>query len=180
MVKTTLRWWFCAILMLLVMGMSLAAPVEQPLNDSELDAIWATGFNIDINLDLDVKTDQPGSLIIDKTQLDSLKQFADDTMQRTTMHTRTTGGAFTTDGIDLPNFSSVVSNTVNNIDISGNALQNAQSLLNIVALGDVAVGVNLVVIVNPGDTPFTITQTNINWSDIISSLTPTPSGAQAP
>lgn len=168
----TMRWLCCFILLLLVMGAGVTAIDPIPLSDSELAGVVAAGFNVTIDFGVDVKA-PPNSLLIQQDQLDALKDFATTHLQ----HASVTGGidaapSVDTGGINLPNLQTLVNN---NINISDNALQNSRSLLNIIALGDVAVGMNLTIIVNPGDTPFNVTQTNINWSDLISSLLPTPS-----
>ena len=167
------RWLILLSILLFAGGAGFAQSSLQPLEDNELDEICATGLNIVIDLDLDLQTPEPNSLLIDPAQLDALRALADNSLQRTSLSGSSTGGVFSTAGIDLANFTGVINNSVtNNVNITDNALQNAQSLLNIVALGDVAVGLNLVVIVNPGDAPFSVTQTNINWSNLLSAINP--------
>ena len=169
---TSLRWLLLIMLAWLIVETGVASPVLEILDDRELATIYATGLNIQIDLDFDLTTPEPNTLFIDREKLDALQAFANASKERTSLLNGTSGGTFDIDGINLSNFQSIVNN---NITISDNALQHAQSLLNIIALGDVAVGLNLTIIVNPGDTPFTVTQTNINWSDLLSSITPTPS-----
>jgi len=160
------------LVLLFAAGSGFAQATLQPLEDDELDAICATGLNIVIDLDLDLQTPQPDTLLINPAQLDALKALADNSLQRTSLSGGSTGGVFTPDGINLSGFTGVINNSIsNNVNITDNALQNAQSLLNIIALGDVAVGLNLVVVVNPGDAPFSVTQTNINWSNLLSAIT---------
>jgi len=167
------RWCLLTLVLLFAAGSGFAQATLQPLEDAELDAICATGLNIVIDLDLDLQTPQPDTLLINPAQLDALKALADNSLQRSSLSGGSTGGVFSTDGINLSNFTGVINNSItNNVNITDNALQNAQSLLNIIALGDVAVGLNLVVVVNPGDAPFSVTQTNINWSNLLSAITP--------
>lgn len=162
------RWLLCLLLILLAWRIS-AAEIGIPLDDQVLDSIYARGSNVVIDLDIDVQALQPNSLLIDENGFAALQQLAASVQPQISSN----GGAGRTvslDGVPIPDYS----NVVNNINITDNALQNAQSLLNIIALGDVAVGVNLTVIVNPGDTPLNITQMNINWSALLTSLTPPP------
>lgn len=149
-----------------------SAPLPAPLMDGELEQVYAAGFDVQVVLGLEIKTNDPNAVLIRQDQLDALRDYANSSLHRSTARDGADGsGTFDTDGISLSNFESVINNSMN---ISGSALQNAQSLLTIFAMGDVAVGLNLTVIVNPGDAPFSVTQTSINWSDLtFSAMKPT-------
>jgi hypothetical protein len=57
---------------------------------------------------------------------------------------------------------------VDSIYIGGNALQNAQSLLNLVVQGgDVGVGINITLVMNPVASEFSVHQFNFNFSNFL-------------
>lgn len=149
---------------LAVSVMALAAP--QRLSDLQLDEVYAAGFNIQVDLTMDIAASNPDAVFISGSGGEAaLQQFLDQGMTVA----RTSGGArnnvsFDPTGAYLPDLERL---TVNNLMITDNALQNSQSLVNVFALeGDVAIGVNLNVVVNPIDSIFNVTQTNINWSTL--------------
>jgi len=163
-----LRWFICLMVMLLA-GMAFAVPEEmEPLADAELESVCAAGLNIQVDLDVGLATNHPDLMLINTNRLDSLRAIAEANQQQSSSMS---GGGLVGDILD--GVMDTIQNTINSsISISDNALQNAQSLLNIIALGDVAVGINITVIVNPTNSPFDVTQTNINWSDLIPISTP--------
>lgn len=170
-----LRWLFCLMLTLLLAGAAFAAPEDElvPLADAELEAVCAAGLNVQLNLDVDLSTANPSDLLlIGPNNLSSLYPSGQAAQQPMPSGSGgfSTGGVIDMDGTMLPDFQSVFNN---NVSISDNALQNAQSLLNIISLGDVAVGVNITIIVEPTNSNFNMTQANVNWSDLMAIPSPT-------
>ena len=156
------RWLLCSALAALCATWGLAGGTRQALSDTELDAVYAAGFNIQIDFGIDVAASNPDAVVMTGGGTDFLNQGM------TLSHT--SGGGrnevrYDPSGSYMPDFQNLQS--TNSLNITGNALQNAQSLLNIFALeGDIAVGVNLNVVVNPVDSIFNVSQTNINWSNL--------------
>lgn len=165
-----LRWFIClGTVLMLAVAVWGAEEELVPMADAELDAVCAAGLNFQVNLDVDLSANHPDFLFI-SDKLGSLRPLAEAGQRSTSTAGSLSGGSpIDTDGTLLPDFQSAINN---NISITDNALQNAQSLLNIIALGDVAVGINITVIVDPTNSPFNITQTNINWSELLPTMTP--------
>jgi len=174
MTNMNLRWLFFFGLVLALAGAVFAAPEDElvPLADAELEAVCAAGLNITLNLGVDLSTANPSDLIVvSPNNLSSLQPLAGATQQPSASGSGSfsTGGIIDMDGTMLPDFQSVINN---NVSISDNALQNAQSLLNIISLGDVAVGINITIIVEPTNSTFNTTQANVNWSDLMAIPSP--------
>lgn len=178
--RTTLtRWMLCTGIGLLLLGGSrLAATPTTALDDAQLSDIYAAGFDVQMDFDIDLAAQNPNGLLVQGGSLDALRDYANQRLSNASSEVSnalSSGGRFDANGTYMPSLPSITNNTLN---MSDNAMQNARTLLNVIALnGDVAVGMNMNIIVNPGDTPFTVTQTNINWSILssLSDLFPTPS-----
>jgi hypothetical protein len=170
MIENVLRWAACIGLGLLLGGAAFAAP--RPLTDTQLDAVYAAGFNVQVDMGIDLAASNPESVVLAGTSSALQQFFAGGMRLASTAGGGQNTGAFDPTGAYMPNLQQL---TVNNINISDNALQNASSLLNIFALqGDIAVGLNLNVVVNPTNSLFNVSQTNINWATLgLSSVLPT-------
>ena len=164
----------------LLLGMSMAMAASRTLSDSELDGVYAAGFNVTVDFVIDLTATNPDAVLVQGGNPAALQQFFDHgmTLARSRDFGETNLGSLDPSGVYMPNLQNLV---VNNINISDGALSNATTLMNIFALqGDIAVGLNLNVVVNPVNSAFNITQTNINWSNIGLSdafLTPAVSGS---
>jgi hypothetical protein len=172
MTTKILRWMLLGVLSILCISI-VAAATPRPLADHQLDDVYAAGFDVQVDFNMDVAAERPESVILLSGDQQALESLAG---QGITL-TRTMGGGRNTAGLDpngtyVPNLQNLTNNTIN---LSGNALQNATSLLNIFALeGDVAVGLNLNVVVNPVNSPVNVSQMNLNWGTLnLSNALPT-------
>lgn len=151
--------------MTLVLGvMAFAAP--RPLSDAQLDTVYAAGFDVQVKMGLDVAASDPQSVILQSNNPDAVAQLFTQGLQLSRAIGDGGRNEATVDpsGAYMPNLQNL---TINNINIANDALKNATTLLNIFALnGDVAVGVNLNVIVNPTGGTFNVNQANMNWSNL--------------
>jgi hypothetical protein len=150
----------CAGLGLLVMAAGWTKP--RTLSDRQLDAVFAAGFEVKVDLGLDIAASKPDAVYVQGGNQGAIAGLLNST---TNLATTRLGARneVTVDpsGTNMPNLQNL---TVNNINISQNALQNATTLMNVFAMeGDVAIGVNLNVVVNPINSNFNIAQTNVNW-----------------
>lgn len=116
-----------------------------PLSDEALDEVHARGIQIHLDIDLDALS--AGNV-------------------RSVLNT--VGDQFLAQGSNLIAQQGGATNVHNVIAVGGNALQNTQSFLTVIALGDVAIGVNLQVILNPSNSTFVISSNNINFSNLFS------------
>jgi hypothetical protein len=149
----------------LVMSLTaFAAP--RPLTDAQLDAVYAAGFDVEIKMGLDVAASNPEALVLQASDPETLTQLFTQGIPLTRAASSGRNEAvIDPSGAYMPNLQNL---TVNNINITGEALKDATTLLNIFALdGDVAVGVNLNVIVNPTGGTYNINQTNMNWTNLL-------------
>lgn len=159
-----LRWMLCISLGVLLCSLVAAAP-PQALSDGQLDQVYAAGFNVTIDMDIDLSATNPDAVFVTGEGAAALQQLMNGGLSFST----NAGGSRNTSSFDpngtyMPNLQNL---TVNNINISDQALQNSNTMMNIFALqGDVAVGMNLNIIVNPTNTALNIIQTNINWGMI--------------
>lgn len=166
-------WCFCTVVLCLA---TLAGNATEPLtslDDAQLSAVYAQGFNITIDFDIDLATTDPNSVVVTGEQLKDMQNLV-------LRNVSPTGNAafsryptmMDAGGNVLPGMNSIT----NALNITDHAMENAKSLLTVFALnGDVALGLNMNIIVNPGDTPFTVTQMNLNWANVLlsgTSLTP--------
>ncbi len=163
----------CAVLLAQV----VPAAVCRALSDTQLDQVYAAGFDVDVDLGVNVAASQPNSVLVTSQNAAALQNFVQKGLTLAqSVATRDTA-SFDTTGAYMPNLQSL---TVNNLNISNAALQNASTLMNIFALqGDVAVGVNINVVVNPTNSVFNVTQVNMNWgttnfSNAFSTLSSSP------
>lgn len=177
MTMRTLRWMLCISLGLLI-AQTVPAAVCRPMSDTQLDQVYAAGFDIKVDLGLSLAATKPDAVIVAGGSAAAVQNFMEQGMAVSRTSTTRNSGSFDPTGTYMPNLQDL---TVNNINISDNALQHASSLLNVFALeGDIAVGVNINVVVNPINSAFNVTQMNMNWgtmnlSDAFSTLTSTPS-----
>ncbi len=163
MTGTVLRWSMCIGAALLLAGAGWTRP--RALSDRQLDAVYAAGFEVKVDLGLDVSATKPDSVYVQSGSMSSISSLLNSSMNLATTRLGARNEV-TADpsGATMPNLQNL---TVNNINISQNALQNANTLMNVFALeGDVAIGVNLNVVVNPINSNFTISQTNVNWGTL--------------
>lgn len=170
MTTTTMRGMLCLLLGILLSSLVVAAP-PRPMTDAQLDSVYAAGFNINVDMGIDLAASQPNSVFVTGGNTSNVINGLSIT-RGTSNTTGSNSGSIDPTGTYMPNLQNLV---VNNINIAANALQNAKTLMNIFALqGDVAVGVNLNVVINPTNTTFSVSQTNINWGNVnLSSALPT-------
>jgi hypothetical protein len=162
---TWIRIWLYTVIVL-VMG-AWACAVPKPLTDAQLDTVYAAGFDVELTMGLDVAASNPEAVVLQTNNPEAIAQLFTQGLPLTRAITGTGRNEALLDpsGAYMPNLQNL---TVNNINITDNALKNATTLLNIFALdGDVAVGVNLNVIVNPSGGIFNVNQTNMNWSNLL-------------
>jgi hypothetical protein len=164
MTTLSLRALLLPAILILLAGSVLAAP-KKAMADHELDAVYAAGFEVRIDVDLDVAATNPDALLfIPGGDSAAFGQFVSRGMDIAHSGRSREPGTFDPNGTYMPNLQNL---TMNNISLGDGALQNASTLLNVFALqGDVAVGVNLNVIVNPTNSNINLTQMNVNWSTI--------------
>ncbi|MHB9133158.1 MAG: hypothetical protein ACYDBB_18980 [Armatimonadota bacterium] len=160
--KQLLRRTLCIVAGLLVSGLAVVA-APRALSDTELDSVYAAGFNVQVDFGIDIAATNPDALIVQYGNADAVQNFLDHGMaiaNASGTGTRNTG-SFDPSGAYMPDLQNL---TVNNINITDNALMNSTTLMNVFALeGDIAIGVNLNVVVNPINSTFNINQSNINW-----------------
>ncbi|HEY3418306.1 MAG TPA: hypothetical protein VGM23_15630 [Armatimonadota bacterium] len=161
------RWMPAVIIGILMMASMAAVAAPRALSDSELDRVYAAGFDVTVDLGLDIAATNPDAVVVQmgnpSAALGLLNQGM--TMTAHAAGSRdTNSGSLDPGGMYMPNLQNLV---VNNINIAADALSNATTLMNVFALqGDVAIGVNLNVIVNPTNSTFDIHQSNYNWSTL--------------
>lgn len=155
-------------MVVLGMGVLLASAVwaaPRALNDTQLDQVYAAGFDVTVDFDVDIAASKPESVFVEGGSAAAFSQLLNQGM--TIANSRSSSrnsGSFDPTGSYMPNLQNLV---VNNINISENALKNATTMMNVFALeGDVAIGLNLNVVVNPTNTNFTVQQTNVNWGTL--------------
>lgn len=143
---------------------TFAAP--RPLTDAQLDTVYAKGFDVEIKMGLDVAATNPEAVILQSSNPETIAQLFGQGIPLTrAVSTGRNEGLVDPSGAYMPNLQNL---TVNNINITGDALKDASTLLNIFALdGDIAVGVNLNVVVNPVGGNWNINQTNMNWTNLL-------------
>jgi len=177
MFMSTLGRSLCIGWCILLSGIVVIAAPPRALSDSQLDGIFAAGLDVQVSMDMDIAASQPDSVLI-QGGAGAAQQLLNQglTLTRTGIGDRNSS-SFDPSGAYMPNLQNLV---VNNLNITQNALQNANTLMNIFAMqGDVAVGVNLNVVVNPVNTYIAPVQTNMNWGMLnlganLSSLSPVP------
>ncbi len=154
----------CAGIALMMSLMAVAGP--RPMSDDQLDAVYAAGFDVEIRMDMDLAASNPDALVLQGGDPEMLSQlFTSGIPLARSASTGRNTALIDPSGAYMPNLQNL---TVNNINITGEALKDATTLLNIFALdGDVAVGLNLNVIVNPVGGNWNINQTNMNWTNLL-------------
>ena len=156
---------FCLGIGLLFSGIVAVAAAPRPLSDSQLDGVYAAGLDVQVSMDMSLSATNPEAVVVQSAN----PTLAPAMLQQGITLTRSNigtinSGSFDSTGAYMPNLQNLV---VNNLQISNNALQNASTMMNIFAMqGDVAVGVNLNVVVNPTNSVIAPTQTNVNWGTI--------------
>lgn len=124
------------------------------LTDEEMDQTYAEGFVVHLDITLDVVSDV--RLVADQI----LSQGGGIPVQKDSPPPARDGNLDGARGRPAVNLQNVLS-------LSGNALQNSRSLLNVIVQGgSVGIGVNLQVIINPSNSTFNISTRNFNFSNI--------------
>lgn len=166
MTTKTMRWMLSIVLGVLVSSI-VAAATPKPLTDSQLDGVYAAGFDIRVDLDIDVAASNPDAVLIQGGGGNAaLHSYVDRglTVARSMTGTRNTG-SMDAGGTYMPNLQNLTTSTVS---LGAGALQNATSLLNVFALdGNLNIGVNFNVIINQAGSPINITQTNVNGGTLV-------------
>jgi len=166
------------IIGILMMASMAAIAAPRPLSDSEMDGVYAAGFDLQVDLGIDIAATNPDAVVVQMGNYSAAQAFLNNGMSFTSRGTGTrelNSGSLDPSGMYMPNLQNLV---VNNINIAADALANSSTLMNVFALqGDVAIGVNLNVIVNPTNSTFDIHQFNMNWgsltiSDALTTLNP--------
>lgn len=160
-------WCFCTIVLALAALAGNATESVTTLDDTQLSAVYAQGFNITVDFDVDLATTDPNAVVVTGQQLQDMQKLVLRSVSPTgSMALARRSSFMDADGNIMPGM-----NAINNaLNMSDHAMENAKSLLTVFALnGDVAIGLNMNIIVNPGDTPFTVTQMNLNWANILPS-----------
>jgi hypothetical protein len=142
-----------------------AGPVE--LSDEQMDGIYAEGLFFDLDLTLDIK--DPDSVRIEGGNAGDLQALLQNGLSwqstGSSDASRAVAGALDPLGGLDPN------DLANSIYIGDNALQNTHNLLNLIVMGgDVGVGVNITVILNPVNTNLSLYNFNLNFSNVGSML----------
>jgi hypothetical protein len=142
----------------------MAVAVKTPLADAQLDTVFAAGFEIkdvQVQIDFDVMSSNPNATIFQGSSLAAVQEVLNQGLSLSHSLGTRNSGSFDPSGAYMPNLQNL---TINNINIADGALKDATTLMNIFALdGDVAVGVNLNVIINPTNSYFAVMQNNVNW-----------------
>ncbi len=139
---------------------SMGAPI--PLSDRELDGVYAEGLVFDLDMKLDI---QEGSTVsFEGGNVEDLKALLENGLSWKSAGVGDSGGtvkAMLEPGGDLN-----LDGLLGSIYVGGNALQNTQNLFNLIVQGgDVAVGINISVILNPVDSNFSLYNFNFNFGD---------------
>jgi len=153
----------CVGISILLSSIVVAGP--RPLTNQQLDQVYAAGFDVRVDLDLDLAATNPDAVIVQSGDKAALMRIVDSGI--TIAHSSGTrnSSSFDPSGAYVPDLQNITSLTTNNINVSG--LQNATTLMNLFALdGDIAVGLNLNVIVNPVNSVWTTYQNNVNWGTL--------------
>jgi len=163
MVRSMLRWMICMGIGLLLMQ-AVSAAVRQAMTDNQLDQVFAAGLDIKVDMGLNLAASNPDAVLVAGGNTAALQNVMDRGMALANTASTRNDGTFDPTGAYMPNLQNL---TVNNIKISDEAFKNSNSLLNVFALeGDIAVGLNINVIVNPVNSAFNLTQMNMNWGTI--------------
>ncbi len=164
MTTNTLRGMLCIALGALMSSLVVAA-VPKSLTDAQLDGVYAAGLDIRVDLDVDVAGSKPGAILIDDGGAAAMRQYysSGTTLAHSIVGSRNSA-SLDPSGTYTPTLQNLTSSS---ISLATGALQNATTLMNIFSLGgDLNVGLNFNVIVNPVNSPINLTQTNINSSTL--------------
>jgi len=138
-----------------------AAPVR--LGDRELDAVYAEGLYFSLDMKLDV--DGASSVRLEGGNLGDLEAVLNNGVSW-----RSAGIGDATKSVKAmlePGGDLDLNALMGSIYIGGNALQNTHNLFNLVVQGgDVGVGINISIILNPVNSNFSTYNFNFNFSDV--------------
>ena len=117
MTGTVLRWSMCIGAALLLAGAGWTRP--RALSDRQLDAVYAAGFEVKVDLGLDVSATKPDSVYVQSGSMSSISSLLNSSMNLATTRLGARNEV-TADpsGATMPNLQNL---TVNNINISQNA-----------------------------------------------------------
>lgn len=150
-----------AVLTAMIRMPAAAAPV--PLADEELDAVYAEGLYFTLDMKLDVEG--ASAVRLEGGNLDDLQTLLNNGVSWTSAgigNPANTVRAMVEPGGDLD-----LNALLGSIYIGGNALQNTHNLFNLVVQGgDVGVGINISIILNPVGSNFSVYNFNFNFSDV--------------
>ncbi len=138
-----------------------AAPV--PLTDQQLDGVYAEGLYFSLDMKLDV--DGASSVRLEGGNLGDLEAVLNNGVSWKSAGIGDAGKsvkAMLEPGGDLD-----LDALLGSIYIGGNALQDTHNLFNLVVQGgDVGVGINISIILNPVSSNFSVYNFNFNFSDV--------------
>ena len=161
------RFWFLSVVGIFICAGAMNAEAKQRLLDEELDKSYAQGFQVHLDINLNILENEAMNNIQLLPSLDA--SFG----SLTTTVSGSPSGSINTAPLNTFTPNTVFSGQTTSLDlansilISGNALANTRNLFNLIVNGGhVGIGVNLQVVINPTNSHFTLSSDNNNFVSV--------------